>query len=142
MKIVVLILLGLALIGCEDDPPSPEIEVYSGELAIIKIKESPPWTYPYTDTVTLTIEGGTYRLLHIRNASGLCNSEGKAIGFGTNRLRLTPTSVDYNNCDSLKVPQGEFKSIFEGDSLYLGPDTQVFSGQFTDTMIYHFRLTR
>jgi len=140
MKAVILGALVLALAACEKEPPPPEIEVYSGELRIAEIKESPPWTFHYNDTVIFTVEGGTYRLEHVTNESGLCSSRGKAIGFGTNTLRLTPETTDYSNCDTLKIPQGEFKSVFRGDSLYLGPDTQVFNTQFTDTMIYQFWL--
>ena len=138
-----LILLGLILVGCSEDKiPPPEIEVFMGELAVTDIRPPPMWTLYDTDRVVFTVEGSTYKLDHVANESGLCSSEGRALGFGTNTLTLTPTTTDYSNCDTLRIPQGEFKSVFWGDSLYLGPDTEVFSGQFTDTMIYHFRLTK
>ncbi len=148
-RLVVLILLGSVLAGCEDESSPPEVEVFSGELAIAEIKELPPYTYHYTDTVVLTVDGSIYRLEHITNESNLCSSRGKVVGFGTNILRLTPTSTDHQNCDSIKVPQGEFKSVFRGDSLYLGPSAHPFTwidsssmNEHTDTMIYDFRLTK
>jgi len=138
-----LVLIGVVLAGCsEDEMPPPEVEVFSGELLVARTKEWLPWTDYFTDTVILTIEGSTYKLDHITNESSLCNSEGIAASFGTNRLIFTPTFVDSSNCDHLKIPQGEFKSVFNGDSLYLGPETLVFSGQYPYTMIYEFQLTK
>ena len=142
-KLTGLILLGLVFIGCSKDlEPTPDKEVFSGELAVTDIRPLPMWTLYDTDRVIFMVEMGTYKLEHVSNQSNLCNSEGRAIGFTTNTLTLTPTYVHTNNCDSLKIPQGKFKSVFLGDSLYLGPDTQVFVGSHTDTMIYHFRLTK
>ena len=137
-----LVLIGVVLAGCsEDEIPPPEIEVFMGELAVANIKQSPPYTYHDTDIVIFTVEGSTYKLDHVSGESGLCSSGGRVLSFGTNMLTLTPTIIDYGNCDTLKIPQGKFKSVFRGDSLYLGPDTEVFVGSHTDTMIYHFRLT-
>lgn len=128
----------------------PEIEVFLGELAVANIKQKSPYTYHDTGRVIFTVAGGTYKLEHLTDVRNLCSSGGNVTGFGTNTLRLTPTFFDYSqDCDSLKVPQGEFKSVFRGDSLYLGPDTQVFKTfdsalmkEFIDTMIYDFRLTK
>jgi hypothetical protein len=142
-KLISLILLGLILVGCSEDEISPqETEVFSGELMVTRTKDWLPWTDYFTDTVILTIEGSTYKLDHVTNESSLCNSSGIAAYFGTNRLIFTPTFVDGFNCDHLKIPQGEFKSVFSGDSLYLGPETLVFSGQYPYTMIYEFQLTK
>ena len=142
-KLTGLILLGLILVGCSEDKiPPPEIEVFSGELAVHEFQEAYPTWLKDTDQVVFTVEGGTYNLEHVVKQSDLCDSKGRAIGFTTNTLTLTPTYVHTNNCDSLKIPQGKFKSVFRGDSLYLGPDTQVFPGEHAYTMIYHFRLTK
>jgi len=142
-KLTGLILLGLILVGCsEDEIPPPQVEVFSGELVVTDIRPPPMWTLYDTDRVVFTVEGNTYKLDHVDNESGLCSSEGRVLGFGTNTLTLISTTIDYANCDTLRIPQGEFKSLFEGDNLYLGPDTLVFITQFTDTMIYQFRLTK
>ena len=142
-KLISLALVGLVSFGCSGDelsPPKPE--VFSGELAVVNIKQLPaPRSYD-TDRVILTIEGSTYDLKHVSNQSNLCNSRGEAIGFGTNTLTLVPTYADTNNCDYVRTPQGQFRSVFRGDSLYLGPDTQVFITKQIDTMIYYFRLTK
>jgi len=150
-KYYVFVFTLLALVSCQNDlVPPPEIEVFTGELEVVDIKLSPPWTYHYTDKVVFTVEGGTYKIEHVTHHSNLCSSGGQVFGFGTNRVRLTPTFHDYSqSCDSLKVPQGEFKSVFRRDSLYLGPGIQVFHSfdsvamkEFIDTMIYHFWLTQ
>jgi hypothetical protein len=145
MKIRYLVVLFvLTLVSCQsDENVTSEKEIFTGELAVADIKESPSYTYHDTDDVIFSIQGSKYTLEHLTHNTNFCNSEGKAIGFGTNTLRLTPTFVTATgNCDSLKIPQGQFKSVFRGDSLFLGPDTQVFVTNKTDTMIYHFRLTK
>ena len=54
----------LVLVGCQNDEvPPPEIEVFSGELAVANIKQTPPYTYPDTGRVIFTVEGGTYKLV-------------------------------------------------------------------------------
>ncbi len=134
----------LTLVSCQSNKDvTAEKEIFTGELAIADIKQNPSWTYPDTDVVIFSIQGSKYTLEHVTHNTNLCNSEGKAIGYGTNTLTLNPTFVTATgNCDTLKIPQGEFKSVFRGDSLFLGPDTQVFVTNYTDTMIYHFRLTK
>jgi len=142
-KLTGLILLGLILVGCSEDKiPPPQVEVFLGELVVHEFLEDYPTWVRDTDQVVFTVEGGTYNLEHVTKKSDLCDSKGKAIGFGTNTLMLIPTYADGGNCDHLKVPQGEFKSVYRGDSLYLGPDTQMFSGQYPYTMIYEFQLTK
>ncbi len=149
IKYLVAAFVLLALVGCQDDDlPPPEIEVFSGELEFEKLGEAMSLRI---DTVVFTVEGGQYRIDHTVNNTDLCNSGGRVADFGSNLLRLTPTFTDVNNCDSLHVPQGNFRSVFRGDSLYLGPNTQVFEWvdstppiirEYTDTMIYFFRLVQ
>ena len=142
-KVAGLVLAGVVLAGCSEDKiPPVEIDVFTGEVAVANIKQSPPYTYHDTDIVIFTVEGIIYKLDHVSGESGLCSSGGRVLSFGTNMLTLTPTTIDYGNCDTLKIPQGEFKAVFRRDSLYLGPDTEVFVGSHIDTMIYHFRLTK
>lgn len=95
------------------------------------------------DTVVFIVKGNQYRLEHTTDNSGLCGSGGTIGNFGSNLIRLTRIfTIPKGTCDTVRVPKGEFKSVFKGDNLYLGPETQVFITQFTDTMIYHFRLTK
>ena len=138
----IILLCALMTFSCGDDEiVPPEIEVFSGELALANIEQREPHVYPDTDQVTLTIEGSSYSLHHDINMSNLCNSGGVATGFGTNSLSLTPTSFSTGNCDTIRIPQGKFKAVFHGDSLFLGPDT-VFVVLPEENWIYHFRLKK
>ncbi len=139
----VFILFFVLVIGCEEDTKvTPDIEVYYGELSITRTKDWLPWTDYFTDTVSFTVEGNEYRLIHQTRASTLCDSKGIVNNFGTNELWLEPREIDTGNCDYQKVPQGKFVSVFRGDSLYLGPDTVHFSGAYPYTMIYEFKLSK
>ncbi|MFH1373779.1 MAG: hypothetical protein ABII79_08295 [bacterium] len=138
----IILLCGLMTFSCGDDEIiPPEIEVFSGELALANIEQREPHVYPDTDQVTLTIEGSSYSLNHDINMSNLCNSGGVATGFGTNSLSLTPTSFSSGNCDTIRIPQGKLKAVFLGDSLLLGPDT-VYLDPPKENWIYHFRLRK
>ena len=126
--------------GCDNGPAEPPVvEVFSGKLIVKPFGVA----WADTDAVVFTVEGGQYSLKHTINNSSLCNSNGNVADFGKNRIRLTPTSFgSTSNCDSLHVPQGWFKAVFRGDSLLLGPDTQIISHQSVDTMVYSFRLAK
>ncbi len=138
-----LILLGLILTGCSEDKiPPPEIEVFSGELAIHDVLVA---SDDKVDTVVFTVEGSQYRLEHTTNSSRLCNSGGEVGDFGRPMIRLKPTFFSATgNCDTLRVPQGWFKADFREDSLILGPDTIEFNtpGLADSLLEYIFRLSK
>jgi len=113
------LLLSGILAGCnpEIDQSQEKREVFRGRL----ILEKDPWVVGQTDTdqIEFLIQGGTYSFQFLTFNTRLCDSKGRAYGFGTNQVNFTPTTILVGNCDSLHVPRGYFQSAFKGDSLYL-----------------------
>lgn len=135
------------LVACSDDVASSDApEEWRGELYVDPRRQSDPFQNPQTDTVVFTVDAGRYAVSHLTRRSGLCDSRGEVRRFGTNQMTLEPSgAVNPGGCDSLRIPRGEFKTVFRGDSLYAGPGTTVVViqvGGFTyhDTMLYEFRL--
>ncbi|HWR83359.1 MAG TPA: hypothetical protein VN285_08650 [Candidatus Deferrimicrobium sp.] len=152
---VYVILLAAIIVSCGSDPKPDIREEYSGQLIFRKFQEQYPIWIVDTDLVVLTLNNDAYSLNHVTHNSNLCSSNGRVLDFGTNRLTLTPTSIQYTGgCDSLHVPRGTFRSTFVRDSLYLGPDTQIVDWadtiqqeppiirEYTDTLIHYFRLAK
>ena len=97
---------------------SPEkMEVFRGRF----IFEKDPNTVGGSDTdiVEFAVQGGSYSLLFSTFHTKLCDSKGRADGFGSNRVNFIPSTIFVGNCDSIDVPRGTFISAFKGDSLYL-----------------------
>jgi hypothetical protein len=108
-----LVLVGVVLAGCsEDELVSSETEVFTGALIVSRKWQG--FLVERTDTVVFTVEGGTYNLKHTFDMNGFCNSWGKVSGFGRSTLTLFRTGYSAGSCDSVRFPQGEFKSVFTG----------------------------
>ena len=124
-QFLILAVLNLMLLtSCsENSTPSFEPESYSGELTVYRVDQ----VDTRTDTVTLVIDGSAYQLIHLTQASNLCNSSGTQSGFGSNSLTLTPTPQDITGCDNIRVPNGRFDAVFKDDSLTLGPARIIFT---------------
>ena len=146
MKIVYLLAAPalMLVIGCEDSHEPPAVETFSGELEVEYLQPGDPDVETSIDTVIFTVEGKQYRLDHAISNSGLCSSGGTVGNFGSNLITLTPVfTIPMSSCDSIRIPQGEIKASFSGDSLLLGPDTIEFDTQgWTETRVFTFRLTR
>ncbi len=137
------------LFACQDNSVEPDTtESFSGQLVVTKWQESYQWTFVDTDLVLFTVSSGQYDLVHIKNNTTLCNSSGIVNGFGSSKMILTPSSkVGSGGCDTLRVPQGEFPTVFRGDSLYIGPtevtiNTIVNGRPSYDIMTYSFALSK
>jgi len=135
-------------LACSDDPVSPSAtDVFTGESKVVMQLQSYPLLDSFTDEVELTVQGTSYTLLYTISNSGLCNSYGRIEEFGTGRMILTPTAADFDGqCDSLRLPRGEFRTEFRGESLFVGPDTvgyvvDVDGQDYYDTLIFEFALT-
>ena len=150
MKVVLLVAALVLMIsaGCGDDlERPPEVEVFSGEMEVKDLQVPEPHLATNVDTVVFTVEGNQYRLEHTTDNSGLCGSGGTIGNFGSNLITLTPISTIPGTCDSIRIPQGEFKAAFKEDSLTLGPDTIVYivevgDQQFTDSLCFTFWLSK
>ena len=135
-------------LACSDDPVSPSVtDVFTGEAKVVMQLQSNPVLDSFTDEVEFTVQGASYILLYTMSNSGLCNSYGRIEEFGTARMILTPTAADFDGqCDSLRLPKGEFRTVFRGESLLVGPDTvdyvvDVDGRDYYDTLIFEFTLT-
>ncbi len=151
------LLVILVFAACNKEPQQEKVfEVYAGDLVVRKCVDAPGVACTTsTDKVTFTVDGTNYDLEHVTRNSNLCNSEGRIVNFGGDWFKLTPDRIQHTgNCDSLRVPSGQFRTDFDGDSLRAGPDTSAIvwystiptnpedSQKHTDTVIYTFRLTR
>jgi len=134
----------ITFIGCNKEKLTQETsELFVGQLILSNVDE----VFERTDYVNLTITGNSYDLRHVTNTSNLCDSFGTQRGFGTNRISLSPyTTLPGINCDNKRIPKGEFKAVFNGTSLELGPkiDTLYIEIGENDTRreiwSYHFKL--
>jgi hypothetical protein len=138
IKYLSVILVLLACIGCERKEYAPpiETEVFKGELEMISIDIA---SLEYTDDVVLTVKDGQYRLEHIAQQSKLCSSAGEMSSFGKAVIQLDPTEIlSPGNCDTIRIPRGQFKARYNNDSLILGPATLEFNQQ--EEWEYTFRL--
>ena len=99
--------------GCADDPKPAAPETYEGRFVL----KPDGMAYADTDLVELTVEGPVYEFTHITHRTTMCDSRGTVEDFGKNHCDFTPTFVDKGNCDSLHIPDGDFRAIFSGDSL-------------------------
>lgn len=74
------------------------------------------------DSVILSIKNSrAYSLLfYDMGIVDFCNSEGTVGDFGSNNIIFIPTKINVNNCDSLRLPRGEFNADFitHGDTIY------------------------
>ena len=142
MGLVCLFLICLPIINCtKDTVASSEPEVFQGEFSIHRIDQ----IFDRTDNIVLIIDGKQYRIVHQTRTTGLCDSYGIQGGFGSNVLTLTPSGTEGSGCGNIRVPQGQFKAVFRGDSLFLGPTTLQFTviideKPVTETWEYSFRL--
>lgn len=119
LSAVAILGLGLLTTGCnpEIDLSPKKAEIFRGRFVL----EKDPNVVGGSDTdrVEFVIQGGPYSFQFQTFNSKVCDSKGTAYGFGTPRIRFTPSTVFVGNCDSLHVPQGNFISVFKGDSLLM-----------------------
>ena len=146
--LVVLLVLVFS-VGCEDNSEEPpDVEVFSGELEVTDLQEDDPDFRTNVDTVVFTVKGTDYRLEHTTHNSNLCSSGGTVGDFSSNLITLTHVfTIPGGTCDSVRIPYGEFKANYPGDSLILGPTTiefvvEVGQQQFTDSLCFTFRLSK
>ncbi|MEW5994874.1 MAG: hypothetical protein AB1744_10835 [Candidatus Zixiibacteriota bacterium] len=140
-----LVTAALFAAGCSrssKEPPAEEI--FEGKFVVEDLQEPDPAERTKRDQVRFTVKGTSYRIDHLIDSTSICGSGGRIGGFGTTMVRLTHAFViPAPGCDSTRVPEGEFKSRFAGDSLILGPETRSFEiGGYTWSYNYTFRLTR
>lgn len=143
----------LLLAGCsnEDEIVSSPNETYFGRYTAGKLGVSGH----RVDSVALIIGNGTYTMFMeapIHDIGGaICGTTGKVTGFTGRYVTFTPNNIVVANCsDTLRVPNGTFYAIYNGNSVTM-TDTSYITYQFqrngnmvtvTDTILLVFELTR
>jgi hypothetical protein len=143
IKYLSVILVLLAWMGCEreENAPPTKTEVFSGKFIAYDVVY---YRDTLVDSVVLTVQDGLYYLDHITHMTNRCSSGGEISAFGKPVLYLDTTYVFWDgNCDSLRIPWGQFKATYKGDSLILGPKTIEFliNGN-SEQWLYTFRLIK
>ena len=119
-----LLLFLTAISGCNstDSDDDPESEVFQGiyivrDLTIVEDAR-------LVDSVLMTVTNNRNYALFFWDADGLfvdfCNCEGSIFDFGTNLAVFNPRFVQAGNCDTVRIPRGEFVADFvtHGDTVY------------------------
>ncbi len=105
-----------------DDKNEPESEVFRGvyfvrDLTIVEDARQ-------IDSVLMTVTNNRNYAMFFWDAAGFdvdfCNCEGTVYDFGSNVAVFDLSFVHSNNCDSLRVPSGEYVADFvtHGDTVY------------------------
>ncbi len=122
----VVLLCSFLLIGCPDNQSNlgPENEEFVGTYMIRDslIVES----LAKIDSMRFSIVRNTTYSMQFFQADSLdevdfCDHSGTILDFGTAKAAFDPTSVSYNNCDTLNVPRGTFVADFinHGDTVWI-----------------------
>jgi len=132
-----IVLIAAAAAGCGgDEEVEPTVEPLLGTYtvshpAIVGSEKR--------DSVILVITNGReYTVDHYPAVTGgvteICSSSGGISGFGTGLAVLTPRRTSGTNCDTVRIPRGEFVADFRnhGDTVYLD--------QTSNDSTYSFRL--
>jgi len=118
---------------------------YIGRMVFTKSYAPPIYDYriSYTDSVILLITDNTYTLNINGNQSKLCSSTGTIeVNTQTGFITLTLKASMGENCDSKRLPNGEFEAEFSDSSLEFKGD-RVISWisnelEITDTLEFDF----
>jgi len=119
--LAILPVLLLAACG-EEDEVEMTVESFSGTYAVGHASI----VGEKRDSVILIVTNGReYTVDNYPSVTGgntqICSSAGGISGFGTSRAVFTPRSKFGSNCDTTRVPSGEFVADFRshGDTVYL-----------------------
>jgi len=132
-----VVALVVVLAACRDEPGTEPPQTYHGTYAF----EISSVVGRQIDSVTLTVtDGRRYSLIHYGVTPTariiFCNSSGNVYNFNSMTIRFEPTVILARNCDTLRVPHGDFHA----DSRTHG-DTTWFDRVSGDS-IFSFRLLK
>ena len=78
------------------------------------------------DSIRFSIERSTTYSIQFFQADSLdeidfCDHSGTILDFGTGKASFDPTSILYNNCDTLNIPRGTYVADFinHGDTVWI-----------------------
>jgi hypothetical protein len=117
-RIIIPILLLAFLTGCSKKD--------NGVSSPVKLDLVGTYTVTYSalvgkksDSVNVTIDGGSYSTTHFGPDPKFCDVDGSISDFGKPRVILVPDRIYPGGCDSLRVPQGAFDAQYPGDTVIL-----------------------
>ncbi len=123
---LVVLLSSFLLIGCPDNQSNlgPSNEDFVGTYMIrdsLLVEE-----LAKIDSIRFSVVRNTTYSLQFFQADSLdivdfCDHSGTILDFGTGKASFDPTSISYNNCDTLNVPRGTFVADFinHGDTVWI-----------------------
>ena len=120
-RIIILPGLVIALAGlstCEEEEEVLPTDTYYGHLTAHRVS----LMETRTDSISLVLEQSRYSFTHHSRLTNLCDSEGTLDATGRSVLLFVPSRFEFDNCDTVRIPHGEFAAVFRGDSLYLTQD--------------------
>ncbi|MFH1687639.1 MAG: hypothetical protein ABIE70_08985 [bacterium] len=119
----VVIVAFSVLISCGDKHLESTVETYRGTYHF----EHPANVgASKTDSVIFTLtDKHNYHFDHFSDVGSqvveICSSSGTVQNFGSNVAVFDPETIDYGNCDTLRIPRGLFAADFisHGDTIWL-----------------------
>lgn len=146
-KLLLLLLPLLLWSACSDEEDkTPPDEEYRGTYLVRNLGEV--IDLAKQDSVTFKIRAGAYFDLHFYELNGpnddvhFCDATGNLLDFGTGKVGFDPTHVFSNNCDTLRIPRGDFAADFKnhGDTVYIYKEVTVVKGLETIDSLYRLVL--
>lgn len=146
-KLLLLLIPLLLWAACsdEDDVGAPD-ESFRGTYLVRNLGEVK--IMAKNDSLTLKIRKNTTFEMHFYGLEGtsddvnFCDVSGTIVDFGTQLIGFEPTFVFSGNCDTLRVPRGNFVGDFKthGDTIYITKNVTVNTGSETIDSIYQLIL--
>jgi hypothetical protein len=85
--------------------------------------------------VFLILKTSFYDIVNRTGRAGICDSKDLVSGIGTPTAHFKPSRTYGRNCDSIRVPRGEFDCVFYGDSMVVMSKTD-----YRFSTLWEFRL--
>ncbi len=127
IKLCIMLFSALLLFGCSsstgEDDLRKRVDVFRGlylsnnQVGNIGTRE--------TDSILFSMEdNGSYTILFFEAVGKdiqFCSHTGTVSGFWTNLLLFSPEIIEYNNCDTVNLPNGYFVGDYvnHGDTIVL-----------------------
>lgn len=123
LPLALAILVFMTLASCsEDEDKEPVVETFRGTYGF---KHPATVGASKTDSIILTVtDNRNYRFDNFDdlgdNETEICGSSGVVVHFGSNTSEFKPSSIEYGNCDTLRIPRGTFDADFQthGDTIW------------------------
>lgn len=146
-KLLLLLIPLMVWAACSDeDDLGPENEEFRGTYLVRNLGEVKDLAKQ--DSVTLKIRKNIAFEMHFYGLNGIndhidfCDASGTIVDFGAQIIGFDPDFVFSGNCDTLRIPRGDFIGDFKthGDTVYITKNVSVSNGSETIDSIYQLVL--